>query len=232
MKYSKSICPALGSHRGSFATRILTLHTGSSFKKHAVYNLSTRGRSRWLSSEGPQPSSSFSPPGNPRSISDARPKPSSPSLECAEGPRRRYVISIDYTREDCRFPVSESCVTISNTKLLSSSEAGVNLGIGSWKSTYLIELKVRKHWWYLFHKEVKSWESTTWFRIWQFQTPAWNRYLQTHLVADERFVFWGVMIGVFWKRDPRAFKWPNSSCLHICSPRLYPKERTYLRVYI
>jgi hypothetical protein len=27
------------------------------------------------------------------------------------------------------------------------------------------------HWWYLFYKEVKSWDSTTWFRIWQFQTP-------------------------------------------------------------
>ncbi len=28
------------------------------------------------------------------------------------------------------------------------------------------------HWWYLFHKEVKSLDSTTWFRIWQFQTLA------------------------------------------------------------
>ncbi len=28
------------------------------------------------------------------------------------------------------------------------------------------------HWWYLFHKEVKSWDFTTWFRIWQFQTRA------------------------------------------------------------
>ncbi len=26
------------------------------------------------------------------------------------------------------------------------------------------------HWWYRFHKEVKSWGSTTWFRIWQFQS--------------------------------------------------------------
>ncbi len=46
------------------------------------------------------------------------------------------------------------------------------------------------HWCYLFHKEVKSWDSTTWFRIWQFQTPAWKRYLQKHPLA-ERFVFAG-----------------------------------------
>ncbi len=46
------------------------------------------------------------------------------------------------------------------------------------------------HWRNLFHKEVKSWDSTTWFKIWQFQTPAWKRYLQMHLLA-ERFAFWG-----------------------------------------
>ncbi len=39
-------------------------------------------------------------------------------------------------------------------------------------------------WWYLLHKEVKSWYSTTWFRIWQFQTPAQKRYLQMHLLAE------------------------------------------------
>ncbi len=43
--------------------------------------------------------------------------------------------------------------------------------------------------WHLFHKRVKSWDSTTWFRIWQFQTRAWKRYLQMHLLA-KRFVFW------------------------------------------
>ncbi len=46
------------------------------------------------------------------------------------------------------------------------------------------------HWRYLFHKEGKSWDSTTWFRIWQFQTPPQKLYLQMHLLA-ERLVFWG-----------------------------------------
>jgi hypothetical protein len=52
------------------------------------------------------------------------------------------------------------------------------------------------HWCYLFHKEVKSWDSTTWFRLWQFQTSTWKRYLQMHLLT-ERFFFrcdaWGFL---------------------------------------
>jgi hypothetical protein len=39
---------------------------------------------------------------------------------------------------------------------------------------------------YFTKKKVKSWDSTTCFRLWQFQTPAWKRYLQMHLLA-ERF---------------------------------------------
>jgi hypothetical protein len=30
---------------------------------------------------------------------------------------------------------------------------------------------LESHWGYLFYKELKSWDSSTWFRIWQFQTP-------------------------------------------------------------
>ncbi len=43
---------------------------------------------------------------------------------------------------------------------------------------------------YQFYKDVKSWKSSTWFKIWQFQTGVWKRYLQIHLVA-ERLVFLG-----------------------------------------
>jgi hypothetical protein len=56
------------------------------------------------------------------------------------------------------------------------------------------------HWWCLFHNEVMSWDSITWFRIWQFQTPAWKRFLQMHLLA-ERFIFWGVCDRGFWNRE-------------------------------
>jgi hypothetical protein len=59
-------------------------------------------------------------------------------------PSRVYIRSIDHRCEDGRFPVLASCVTISNLGLLSSSETVVNLGIKSWKSSYLIELDVRK----------------------------------------------------------------------------------------
>jgi hypothetical protein len=94
-------------------------------------------------------------------------------------------------------------------------------------------------WWYLTHKKVKSWDPTTWYRIWQFQTPAdkWNLqmhllddlttsyrvwqfqtpaekwYLQMHLL-DERFNFWGVMIRVFWKRESRPIKWHQCGLLN------------------
>jgi hypothetical protein len=44
------------------------------------------------------------------------------------------------------------------------------------------------NWWFLSYKEVKSWDSTTCFRIWQYQTSAWRRYLQMHLL-DDQFVF-------------------------------------------
>jgi hypothetical protein len=43
------------------------------------------------------------------------------------------VRAIDYRREDGRFPVSMSFVTISNPDSLSSSETGVNPSIRSWK---------------------------------------------------------------------------------------------------
>ncbi len=73
---------------------------------------------------------------------------------------------------------------------------GLIFEIRSWKSTHLNELNVKKPMVVsiLFHNEVKSWDSTTWFRIWQIQTPAWKWHLQMHLLA-ERFVFGG-----WWSR--------------------------------
>ncbi len=46
------------------------------------------------------------------------------------------------------------------------------------------------HWWYLFHKEVKSWVSTTWFRIWQFQTTAKSSIFKCIFWLNGSF-FWG-----------------------------------------
>jgi hypothetical protein len=54
------------------------------------------------------------------------------------------VMTIDYRFASGRFPVTASCVTISNPDSRSSSETGVNPGIKSQKCTYLNELDDRK----------------------------------------------------------------------------------------
>ncbi len=101
------------------------------------------------------------------------------------------VLTTDYRSDDGRFPLSPSRLTISFPDSLSSSETDIHPEIWSWKnhSSNLNEVDVRSHWWYLFYNEEKSWDSTTWFRIWQFQTLVQNRYLQKHLLA-ERLILW------------------------------------------
>ncbi len=47
------------------------------------------------------------------------------------------------------------------------------------------------------HRDRKSWDSTTWFRIWQFQTSAWTRYLQMHLLAEQFFLLGGSWSGFY-----------------------------------
>ncbi len=69
-----------------------------------------------------------------------------------------------------------------------------------------MSLMSESHWWCVFRIEVKSWASTIWFRIWQFLSSAWKQYLPMHLLA-KRFVFGGVMIWAFWKRELRPIKW-------------------------
>ncbi len=81
---------------------------------------------------------------------------------------------MDYRRKDGRFPVSASCVTISNSNSLSSSKTEFNPWRRSWKTLIWMSVMSKSRWWYLFRKEVKSWDLTTWFRNWQFQTPAWS----------------------------------------------------------
>ncbi len=77
---------------------------------------------------------------------------------------------IYYMCEDCPFMVTASCVTISNPNSLFISETRVNPGIRIWKALIWMSSMSESHWWYLFHKELKSWDSPTWFRIWKFQT--------------------------------------------------------------
>jgi hypothetical protein len=81
------------------------------------------------------------------------------------------------------------------------------------KKKTLISLSLlmsESHWWHLLHREVKSGDWTTWFRIWQFQNVAWKRYLQMHLLA-EQFVFWWDDRG-YPKEKSRPIKW-HQCCL-------------------
>jgi hypothetical protein len=86
--------------------------------------------------------------------------------------------------------VSASCVTASDPDSLSNSEQGLILGYKAEDELILMSSMSESRWWCLLYKEWKSYDSTTWFRIWQFQTPAWKRYLQMHLLA-ERLAFKG-----------------------------------------
>ncbi len=96
--------------------------------------------------------------------------------------------TIDYGREDSRFPVSASCITFSSPDSLSNSETGVNPGRRNWNN-HLSE-------WGRCQKTfdgicfTKKWRSdiTSLFRIWQFQTSAQQRH-QLHFLAV-RFAFW------------------------------------------
>ncbi len=81
------------------------------------------------------------------------------------------------------------------------------------------------HWWYLFHKEVKSWDSSSWFTIWRFQTPAQKRYLQTHLLA-ERFVFFFFIVG-----DDRGFPKEGVKTYLTAVPISLPKSPTFFSVF-
>ncbi len=72
------------------------------------------------------------------------------------------------------------------------------------------------YWGNLFHKEVKSWDSTTWFRIWQFLTTVWKWYLQMHRLAERFFVFF------FFEDDDQGLEW---SIWHQC--RLLTLQRFF-----
>jgi hypothetical protein len=69
----------------------------------------------------------------------------------------------------------------------------------------ITQVRANKSWWCLFNKEVKSWDSTTWLRIWQFQTLAYMRYVQKHLLAAWTVCFLRVMIGGFLNEGVKTY---------------------------
>ncbi len=113
-----------------------------------------------------------------------------------------------------RFPVSASWETISNPRL------AFQQWNRDWSKKKKKKLKDSLVWmslksdsirWNLFQKEARRRDSTTWFGIWNFQTPSWRQYLQMHLLT-ERF-FFGVKIGVFWKSESMPSKYRLTSQL-------------------
>jgi hypothetical protein len=129
---------------------------------------------------------------------------------------------------DRSFPISMmSRVTFLNLDSHSSSEAGVNPGIRSWK-TFLSE-------WARFQKAIgkiyitKKWRAETLQPGSEFAIS--NPGLKAvSLNASPCWTvrFFGVMIGVFWKREPRPVQWHQCRlltlqflfCLRIYSLRL------------
>jgi hypothetical protein len=57
------------------------------------------------------------------------------------------------------------------------------------------------HWWYLLYKELKSWDSTTWFRVGKFWTPAGKQYVSSVAYFGWSVSFLGVIIGVLEKES-------------------------------
>ncbi len=76
-----------------------------------------------------------------------------------------------------------------------------------------MRLMSESHWWYLIDKDVKIWDSTTWFKIWKFQTPAKKRDLQIHLLTEwlvcKAYDYPGFN---FWKMVSRPIQW-HQCCL-------------------
>jgi hypothetical protein len=120
---------------------------------------------------------------------------------------------------------------------LSSSDTEVNpLIIRSWiKALIWMSLMSESQWWNLFHTEVKSWDYATWFRTWQYQTPAWKWYLQTHLLA-ERFVFLGVDDRGFLKEEVKTYLMAPMSILNSLTSGLgnlfWGSSRGSLRIFL
>ncbi len=81
---------------------------------------------------------------------------------------------------------------LSNPDFLSSSETANNPGIRSWKNIFVwLNSTLESHWWYQLHKEAKIWDSTTWFRIWQLQTPACY-FLFIYIIISFSFIYFSL----------------------------------------
>ncbi len=123
---------------------------------------------------------------------------------------RAWVVTIDYRCEHSPFPVSASCVTISNPDSLSSSGSEVYFEIKGWKigrALIWMSLMSKSRWWYLFHEEVKSRDSTAWFRIWQFQTSALKVVSSNASPGWTVRFFFSAMIEIFWIWDSSTIQW-------------------------
>ncbi len=81
------------------------------------------------------------------------------------------IFSIDYRCEHGRFWCLRVAWQFKARTRFSAVKQGLILEKEAVKELIWMSLRSESHWWYLFHKEVKSWDSTTWFRIWQSQTP-------------------------------------------------------------
>jgi hypothetical protein len=125
---------------------------------------------------------------------------------------------IEYISEDGRFLLSASCVTTSNPELFSSSERRVNTQ--PWntqlRKALVCNFISQNHWLHIFHKEVRSWDSTKGFRIWIFK-----HWFRSGISKASSGLFWGMSIGVFLKRESRLITYLTALTLPRNSPTFF-----------
>ncbi len=81
------------------------------------------------------------------------------------------------------------------------------------------------HWWYLFHKAVKSWDSTTWFRIWRFQTLGFKS------VSSKASSGWTIgFFFFFFFDDDRGFL--RERLTNLMAPKLPPNSPSLFCLHI
>jgi hypothetical protein len=94
------------------------------------------------------------------------------------------------------------------------------------KKSTLNELYVQKPWWQIFYKWVKSWKSTTLFRISQFLTPTWKQNHQCHIMTKQ-FIFGRIesILNYYWHK---FCLWTRQVIFFVFSPILYDAQHVLM----
>jgi hypothetical protein len=132
-------------------------------------------------------------------------------ISCKIRDKQRHCNHWLHKYEEGRFLVSATCVAISKPDMLSISGTGVTPWMRSWKKKPLIWMSLMSESnWNRFYTDVKSWDSTTLFRIW----PGSKAVSSNLLAQPYDFSFFCFCGGnrVLWNSSSRLVKW-HQCCL-------------------